>query len=259
MKSPFFIAAVGIMLIVAQFLLWGAIVLFQLPGAQSELILKVKAEMPEKIVPVILAYYPEVNSITYASAVGYCPHRETLQMNIEAEGITEDYVCGLIDDGLVTNTEELRVYLARKVVGQKADALMVEYSGHLLQASNLAIIIGAISILLAVLAFSVAYFGSNDILKGIFQYSVLSGMWGFSNMVLSALCILLVPGLAVDAAYAQVGGGIERDVLGLMKNSIRDTVGGIFVAPMLVFGAIAFSFAVLAAVIYVMDMNSKEK
>lgn len=259
MKSPFFIAAVGIMLIVAQFLLWGAIVLFQLPGAQNQLILEVKAEMPEKIVPVILAYYPEVNSITYDSAAGYCPHRETLQMNIEAEGLTEDYVCGLIEDNLVTNTQELRVYLARKVVEQKADGLVVEYGGHLLQASNAALIMGIVSILLAALAFAVAYFGSNDILRGIFQYSVLSGMWGFSNMVLSALCILLVPGLAVDAAYAQVGGGIERDVLGLMKNSIREVVGGVFIAPLLVFGAIAFSFAVLAAVLYVMDMNSKEK
>ena len=82
MKNPFLIAAVGILLLIAQFLLWNAVVLFQLPGAQAQLALEAKLEMPEKLVPVILAYYPEVNSITYDSAAAYCPHRKTMEMKI---------------------------------------------------------------------------------------------------------------------------------------------------------------------------------
>lgn len=258
MKHPFIIAGAGLMLIVAQLLLWAGLVVFQLPSAQDELETNLKLHMPWKMVPLIMSYYPELEALTYESSVGYCQYKDAMQMNMEIEGITDEYVCGIIDDGLVHNTDELRYYLARKVVSQKVDEYSVAYGGQVSAVAAWGLPLMIAGMLLGIGVFAVFYFGSSTLPKGLFYYSVVSASWALGFMLLSGLLFLLAPGITVDQMELNVAEGFESEVFGLTKVHIVTMVEGLFVEPALIFGIMAFVFSFVSALFYLMSMNSKE-
>ncbi len=254
MKHPVIVFSAAFILFLAQLLVWGGIVMVQVPIAHEELASTLKLEMPEKVVPVILSYYPELNALSYESSVGYCEYKDAMGMDIDVEGITDEYVCEIIDGGLVSNTEELRDYLTRKVVAQKVDEYSVSYGPGASQFHWIGVLFILIGGFLAVAAFAVLYFGTKTFPKGLFWYSVFSAVYAFGNMVLSLLCFLILPGLVTNAAEASVEGGFESDVLVLMGHTIEQAVEGLFIEPAFIFGGMAFFFSILAALFYVMGM-----
>ncbi len=254
MRHAFLIVLAAFIIFIAQLLLWGGIVMVQAPAAHGELASALKLEMPQKVVPVILSYYPELNAMSYESSVGYCVYKDAIGMNVDVEGITDEYVCEVIDKGLVSNTEELRDYLARKVVAEKVDTYSLEYGPHATNSQ----LMGALFLIgggfLAVAAFAVLYFGTKTFPKCLFWYSVLSALCAFGFMILSLLCFFILPGAVTGAAESSVEGGFESDVLALMRYTIEGVIEGLFIEPAFIFGGLAFFFSLLAALFYVMGM-----
>jgi len=258
MKHPFLVAGAGLILILAQILLWAGIVVFQLPSAQEELSVNLKLHMPEDVIPLILMYYPELQALTYESSVGYCEYREVLNMDLEVEGLTDEYVCEIIDDGLVHNTYELRYYLARKVVSQKVDEYSVAYGPQVSEVGGWGIPLIVVGLLVGFGAFAIFYFATSTLPRGVFYYSVLSGIWALGFMALSVVCFLLIPGVAVEQMGGSVAEGFENEVFELTKIHIYKMVEGLFLEPALIFGGMAFVFSVVSALFYLMSMNSKD-
>ena len=257
MKHPVMIFIAAVIIFIAQLLLWGGIIAVQAPAAQEELASTLKLEMPQKVIPVILSYYPDLNSMSYESAIGYCEYKDVLNMNIEAEGITDEYVCEIIDEGIVSNTEELREYLSRKVVAQKVDDYFGEYKSG---ASQFQLGGGVLILLfgiLIVLAFAILFFGTKTFPKCIFWFSSINAACSFGMMVLSVVCFLIVPGAVVGSAYSSVEPGFEKDVLSLMDYAIEQSVEGLFIEPAFLFGGLAFFFSLAAVLFYLMGMVGK--
>ena len=258
MKHPFLVAGAGLILILAQLLLWTGIVVFQLPSAQEELAVNLKLHMPEDVVPLILMYYPELQSLTYESSVGYCEYKEILKMDLEVEGLTDEYVCGVIDDGLVHNTYELRYYLARKVVSQKVDEYSVAYGPQVSEIGVWGIPLIIVGMLIGFGAFAIFYFATTTLPKGLFYYSVLSGIWALGFMALSVVCFLLFPWVAIGQMEQSVELGFESEVFALTEIHVHRMIEGLFVEPALIFGGMAFVFSFVSALFYLMSMNSKD-
>jgi hypothetical protein len=258
MKHPFVIAGAGVMLMFAQFLLWAGLMAFQLPSAQDELETDLKLHVPEKIIPLIMNYYPELEALTYERSVGYCEYRGAMEMGMDVEGITDDYVCGVIEDGLVHNTFELRYYLARKVVAKKVDEYSLAYGGQISSIAAWGLPLMLIGLLLGTGAFAVFYFGSSTLPKGLFYYSLASAAWALGFMLLSGLLFFLAPWIAVDQMELAVAEGFEANVFALTKVHITAMIEGLFVEPSLIFGGIAFVFSFISALLYIMSMNSKD-
>lgn len=251
------VGAAGIMLIVAQLMVWGGLTLFQLPGLKNEITTTIKIQLPEKIIPLVLSHYPELEAMTYQSSVNYCAYRENLDMDFEAEGITDDYVCGIIDQGLVQNTEELRHYLAREVVSQKVDEYALLYGSEISRIAGAWIPLALIGMVLALFAFAITYFGTTTIPKGIFYYFLMSGIWGMGFMMLSILCFFLVPWLVEGQAENYVEGGFELAVLRSALPYVQSSIEGLFLVNALVFGGGAFVFSFVAALSYIMARSSE--
>ncbi|MBD3389814.1 hypothetical protein GF415_02550 [Candidatus Micrarchaeota archaeon] len=257
MRNPLLVGAAGIMLIVAQLMVWGGLSLFQLPGLKNEVAATIKVRLPEKIIPLVLSHYPELEAMTYQSSVNYCAYRENLDMDFESEGITDDYVCGVIEQGLVQNTEELRHYLARKVVSQKVDEYTLRYGPEISRIADAWIPLALIGMVLAFFAFAIIYFGTTTIPKGIFYYSLMSGMWGMGFVVLSVLCFFLVPWLIEGQAENYVRGEFELAVLRSALPYVQSSIEGLFLLNALVFGGGAFLFSFVAAISYIMTRSSE--
>jgi len=258
MKHPFLVAGAGLILIFAQLLLWAGIVVYQLPSAQEELAVNLKMHMPEKVVPIILMYYPELQALTYESSLGYCEYKEVMNMDLEVEGLTDEYVCEVIEDGLVHNTYELRYYLARKVVSQKVDEYSVAYGPQVSEASGWGLPLIVVGLLIGFGSFVIFYFATTTLPKGVFYYAVLSGVWALGFMLLSGLCFLLAPGIAVGQMEQAVEAGFESEIFALTKIHVQHMIEGLFLEPALIFGGMAFVFSFLSALFYLMAMNSKD-
>ena len=254
MKHPITVFCAGFILFLAQLALWGGMVMVQVPMAHQELASTLKLEMPGKMVPVILAHYPELNAMSYESTVEYCGYHDVLDMDINVEGITDEQVCEIIDGGLVSDTEELRGYLVQKVVSTKVDDYFVESKGQAVQLQWIGAFFILIGGFLAVAAFAVLYFGTKTFPRCLFWYSVFSAVCAFGNMISSLLCFLVVPGIVIGAAQGSAGSSFEGDVLALMDGYIREVVGGLFIWPAFIFGGLTFFFSLIAALFYVMGM-----
>ena len=233
------------------------LIVFQLPGAQNELATDLKLNMPEKVTPLILSYYPELQALTYESSVGYCEYKEVLNMDLEVEGLTDEYVCEVIDDGLVHNTFELRYYLARKVVSQKVDEYSAVYGPQVSEAGGWGLPLIVVGVLIGIGAFAVFYFATTGIPKALFYYGIFSGIWALGFMVLSVICFLALPGLVTSNMAENIEPGFEADVFELTEIHIHRMIEGLFIEVALVFGGMAFVFSFVSALFYVMSMNSK--
>ena|GEM_PF-1032047 len=256
MRRHFIIISAAFIIFLAQLLLWSGIVMVQAPAAHDELASTLKLEMPSKVVPVILSYYPELNALSYESSVGYCEYKDAIGMNINVEGITDEYVCEVIENGLVSNTEELREYLARKVIAEKVDAYSLEYGPHATNSQLIGVLLLIVGGVLAVAAFAVLYFGTKTFPKCLFWYSVLSALCALGYMILSLVCFFILPGTIIGIADSSVDVGFEKDVLALMGHTIYGVIEGIFIEPAFIFGGLAFFFSLLAVLFYVMGMHA---
>lgn len=255
MDNPYLIAAAAVFLFVAQLCLAASILAYEIPGAQTSLANGIKADLPPEVIPVLISYYPQLNALTYESAVEYCKYKTYLAMDLNAEGITSEYVCEIVEGGLVSNTDELRLFLARKVVEGKVDQLLGIYGPQVGQLEGFLAPIVVVGAILAILAFAACFFGSETFPKCAFYYSLFSGVLALGNMLLMGLAFFLSPSIVMGKAGEIAGAGIGKDVLSLMSGDITGAVEGIFVAPILVFGVLSFIFGVAAVLSYMMSIK----
>lgn len=260
MANPYMAGAGAFMLLLAQACLWVSLIVYQLPGAQEALANSIKADLPAKVVPVLVSYYPELNAFTYESAVEYCKYREYAEMNMAAEGITDDYVCQIVEGGLVKNTDELRLFLARKVVEQKVDEVSGIYGPQIAYYSSFVIFIFIAGGLFAVAGFALLFFGTKDVPEFAFLFSLFSGIFAFLNLILMGIGFVAAPSVVLGKAAEFAGNtGLGRDVLSLMGGSIRGTIEGVFIIPIIVFGILSLAFAFGAFLFYMMNMKPQEE
>jgi hypothetical protein len=260
MANPYMAGAGASMLLVAQACLWISLLVFQLPGAQEALANDIKADLPPRVVPVLVSYYPELNAFTYESAVEYCKYRQAAEMNMAAEGITDEYVCQIVEGGLVTDTEELRVFLARKVVEQKVDDVSGIYGPQISYYSSFVLYILIAGGLFAVIGFAFLFFGAKDVPECAFLYSLFSGLFASLNLLLMGAGFIFAPGIVLGKAGEIAGNtGLWKDVLSLMSGSIRATIEGVFIIPIILFGVLSLVFAVGAFIFYMMNMPPEGK
>jgi len=254
MKQVILLLSVALIILFAQLSAWGGGMLVQMPLAENELTTSLKLESPHKILPVILAYHPELTAITYEGSLKYCEYKDQLGMDINVEGITDEYVCEIVEKGFVSDTDGLRKYLARKIVAEKIDGYSVKYSEY---ASNMQLIgIGCLFIggILAIVVFAILYFGTKTFPKCLFWYSVLSALSAFSYMVLSLISFTILPGMITKQLQASVNTGFENDLMEIVKPNIESAIRGLFIENAFIFGALAFVFSILAVLFYVMGM-----
>ena len=260
MANPYMAGAGAFMLLLAQACLWISLLVYQLPGAEADLANSIKADLPPRVVPVLVSYYPDLDAFTYESAVEYCKYRQPSEMNMEAEGITDDYVCQIVEGGLVTNTEELRVFLARKVVEQKVDDVSGIYGPQISYYSSFVLYIVIAGGLFAVIGFAFLFFGAVDVPECAFLCSLFSGLFAFLNMLLMGAGFIFAPVVVLGKAGEIAGNtGLGRDVLSLMSASIRGTIEGVFIIPLLLFGVLSLIFAMCAFLFYMMSMKPEEE
>ncbi|MEM4272696.1 MAG: hypothetical protein QXH30_03825 [Candidatus Bilamarchaeaceae archaeon] len=250
----------ALMLLLAQACLCISLIFFQLPGAQEALADSIKAGLPPKMVPMLISYYPELNAFTYESASEYCRYQQHSGAGMEAGGITDEYVCQLVEGGIVTDTAGLRLFLARKVVEQKVDEMSAVYGPPIAYCNGLAPFIGAGGAIFAVVGFALFFFGSRDVPECAFLFSLFSGISAFIIMIAMGIGFLAAPAIVLAKAGEIAGsGGLERDVLSVMSGDIKEAIEGIFVIPMLLFGALSLLFAFFAFIFYVMGMAPRER
>jgi hypothetical protein len=260
MANPYMAGAGALMLLIAQACLWVSLIVYQLPGAQEGLANSIKADLPPKVVPVLVSYYPDLNAFTYESAVEYCKYKEYSEMNLSAEGITDEYVCQIVEGGLVTNTEELRVFLARKVVEQKVDDVSGIYGPQISYYSSFVIYIVIAGGLFAVMGFAFLFFGTKDVPECAFLYSLFSGLFASLNLLLMGIGFMAAPAIVLGKAEEIAGNtGLGRDVLSLMSGSIKGTIEGVFIIPIILFGVLSLVFAVGAFISYMMNMAPEKE
>jgi hypothetical protein len=260
MANPYMAGAGAFMLLLAQACLWISLIVYQLPGAQVGLANEIKADLPPKVVPVLVSYYPDLNAFTYESAVEYCKYRQYAEMNMAAEGITDDYVCQIVEGGLVTNTEELRVFLARKVVEQKVDDVFGIYGPQIAYYSSFVLFIVIAGGIFAAIGFAFLFFGTKDVPECAFLYSLFSGLFASLNLLLMGAGFIFTPAIVLGKAGELAGNtGLGNDVLSLMSGSIRGTIEGVFIIPIVIFGILSLLFAVGAFIFYMMNMAPEEE
>lgn len=256
MKNAALTAMAAIIIMAGQSLLWVGIVAFELPGAQSSLVKELKAELPEKIVPVLLAYFPQLDALTYENAHAYCNSTGTAAGGgFEVEGIDDEYVCGIIEDGFVLDTGELRLYLARQVVNSRLDGYSAAYSQTAKDASLAAIPLTLIAFMCAAAAAALAYLGTSGIWRAGFWYCASGGAWAAMNALFSLLCMLFAPGMIMGHAESELASdALGRDIFSLVRETADGKIGELFMLPLILFTLAALICGAAAVIFYAAGM-----
>jgi len=110
--------------------LLAAMLIFLLPGLESSLVHKANDEYAPRMVPILLADEPQLSTLTYDNTAAYCRYRPP-GVSMEFGGISDAYVCSLINNNYVSNTEELHLRLARELVSNKINDIMASYGPEL--------------------------------------------------------------------------------------------------------------------------------
>lgn len=228
------------------------LVLVLIPPTEEELIRKAKEDYPPQLMPILLAHKPEINSVTYENTVSYCSITPTEFTSTEIGGITDDYTCEVVEKGYVSDTEELRMHLLRKMIAIQIDEIRAQYGMDLAKVPTYTIIAAVVFIIAIFAAFPFLYFGADGLPDMAFAVALLCAMFGFGYFVLSILLFFLLPGVIEDVALGYAYEPLHEDLISVAMPAVDEAVQGLFLPPMLLFGLcmLASSFATAAFFMY---------
>lgn len=246
----FLLKSAGAFLLAISFLaLFLSILGFLLPGIQNSILQKANDEYAPRMVPVLIAHEPRLSAVTYENSVSYCasPFRE----GMEVAGITDEYLCHLIENHYVSNTEELRLRLARTLILNKIDEMLITYGLQLAGLySRLPLLLLPIFFIALFLSFPFFYFGSRSLVELAFTLSTLTALFSFLFLVLSTLSFFFLPAIMINAAREGAASQLEMDLITISQDLVSETVGELFLPPIIVFGFLSSVSSLFAVVFF---------
>lgn len=231
------------------FSLLALMLIFLLPGAENSLIRKANDEYAPRMVPVLISHEPQLSTLTYENTRAYC-RSNAPGADMEFGGISDDYVCSLIENNYVSNTDELRLRLARELVSNKIGEVMAAYGPELAAIHSklpLAFAVFAASLLLS---FPFLYFGSRNLVELAFNLSTLAAAFSFLILALSALAFLLVPGQIAAYAKATAPEPLYADLITAGQDLIAEAVAELLLPPIIFFGLVSLASGLSAAAFF---------
>ncbi len=250
--KPLLKAAGALFLGFAFLALFMVLVLVFIPATEEELIRKAKEDYPQQLMPILVAHKPEINSVTYENTLAYCSVTQTGLTDTEIGGVTDDYACGIMDKGYVSNTEELRMHLLRRLIAIQIDEIRAQYGMEIARVPTYTLIAAVAFVLAIFAAFPFLYFGSETLPEMAFALAVLCAMFSFCYFALSILLFFLLPGMIEGIALGYAYEPLHEDLISVAMPAVDEAVQGLFLPPMLLFGLcmLASSFASAAFFIY---------
>lgn len=234
---------------IAFFSLFAAILVFMLPGAQASILHKANDEYAPRIVPILIAHEPQLSTLTYDNTAAYCRHRQP-GISMDFGGISDDYVCSLIQNNYVSNTEELQLRLARALISNKVDDIIANYGMQIAGLQSYLLPLLAATIICAFLSFTLIYFGSKDMLGLAFSISSSSAAFSFAIFLISVLSFFMLPPYLISMAKENVSTPLEQDLITASQDLVADVVGEILLPPMVLFGLLSIVCGLSAASFY---------
>jgi len=234
---------------VSLFALFAALIIFLLPGAQQSLIVKAHEVYAPRMVPVLLAHEPRLSTLTYGNTAAYCAS-DLPGVSLEAGGISDDYVCSLIENNYVSNTEELQLRLARELVSGKIDEIMAIYGPELASMQSRLIPAALIFLVSLFLSFTFFYFGSRNLLELAFNISAAAAIFSFMALFLSSLALFLLPSQIISYAKASVSTPLYTDLITISEDLVSDSVAQLLLPPIVLFGLISLISGLAAAALF---------
>ena len=250
--KPLLKAAGALFLGFAFLALFMVLVLVFIPATEEELIRKAKEDYPQQLMPILIAHKPEINSVTYENTVSYCAVTPTEFTDTEIGGVTDDYTCEIMGKGYVSNTEELRMHLLRKMIAIQIDEIRAQYGMDIAKVPTYTIIAAVAFVIAIFAAFPFLYFGSDALPDMAFAAALLCAMFSFGYFVLSILLFFLLPGAIEGVALGYAYEPLHEDLISVAMPAVDEAVQGLFLPPMLLFGLcmLASSFATAAFFMY---------
>ncbi|MEW5996443.1 MAG: hypothetical protein AB1657_02510 [Candidatus Micrarchaeota archaeon] len=246
----FFLKSAGAALFgVSLLALFLSILGFLLPGIQDSVLQRANDEYAPRMVPILLAHEPQLSTLTYDNTASYCAAKPP-GVTMEFGGITDEYVCSLISNNYVGNTEELRLRLARTLISNKVDEMLASYGLQLAGLYSRLPILLALFLLPLFLSFALLYFGSRNLIELAFVLSFLAALFSFLLLLLSALSFFLLPSLMVGTAKERAATQLEIDLITISQDLVSETVGELFLPPIVVFGFLSSVSSLFAVVFY---------
>ncbi len=248
----------AVLLGLALFSLLALILIFLLPGVEDNLIRKANEEYAPRMVPVLISYEPQLSTLTYDNTAAYC--RSNIPgVSMEFGGISDDYVCSLIENSYVGNTEELRLRLARELVSNKIDEVMAAYGPELASIHSKLVPISVVFVLSLFFAFPFLYFGSRNLIELVFNISATVAMFSFMVLAFSSLALLLLPSQIIAYAKASASTPLYTDLITISRDLISESVAELLLPPIILFGLISLVSGLSAAAFfyYVAKMSKR--
>lgn len=239
----------AVLLGIALFSLLALILIFFLPGVESNLIQKANDEYAPRMVPILLAYEPQLSTLTYDNTASYCRSKPP-GVSMEFGGISDDYVCSLIENNYVSNTEELHLRLARQLISIKIDEIMASYGPELGSINSKLAIMLIVFVVSLFLSFPFLYFGSKNLVELCFNISVLAAVFSFMILILSALAFFLLPSQIVAYAKSNASTPLYIDLITISQDLISESVGELLLPPIIIFGLLSLISGLSAAAFY---------
>jgi len=242
--------SIGAMLLgISLFALFAMLIILLLPGIQHSLIQKAHDVYAPRMVPILLAHEPQLSTLTYDNTAAYCSSNIP-GISMEFGGISDDYVCSLIENNYVSNTEELQLRLAQTLVSNKIDEIMAIYGPELASIQSKLVPAVAIFILFLFLSFPFLYFGSKNLVELAFNISVIVAMFSFMVLFLSALALFLLPSQIIAYAKASASTPLYTDLITISRDLISESVAQLLLPPIIIFGLISLVSGLSAAAFF---------
>ncbi len=231
------------------FSLFAAILIFQLPGAKASLLEKANDEYAPRMVPILLAHEQELSALTYDNTVSYCRNRPP-GISQEFGGVSDEYVCSLIQNDYVSNTEELQLRIARALISNKVDEITADYGMQIASFQSYLLPLAAACIILIFLSFTFVYFGSRGMLGPAFSLTSSAAVFSFLIFIICALAFFLLPPYLISMAKANASTPLETDLITASQDLVAQVVGEALILPMALFGLLSIACGLSAASLY---------
>lgn len=230
--------------------IFSAMLIFMLPGAKQSIIEKAYNQYAPRMVPILLAHEPQLSTLTYDNTASYCTGRAHHGASMEFGGISDVYVCSLIENRYVTSTQELQLRLARELISIKSEDIMVNYGLEIARLQSRLLPLLAASIICAFLSFTFLYFGSRDLLRLAFSAASSAAIFSFIIFLICAISLFLLPPFLVGMAKDGASTLLEKDLVAASQGPVSETAGEFFLPPMLFFGLLSVVLGLSASSLY---------
>jgi len=225
------------------------ILILLLPGVESSLIQKANDEYAPRMIPILMAHEPQLSTLTYDNTAAYCMYKPP-GVSMEFGGISDEYVCSLIENNYVSNTDELHLRLARELVSTKIDGMMASYGSDLAGIHSKLVTMAAILIISLFLSFPFLYFGSRNLVELCFNISALTALFSFMILMLSALAFFFLPSYLISFAKEKAATPLETDLITVSADLVSGSVGELLLPPIIIFGLLSLASGLSSAAFF---------